>query len=332
MGFSKVASISDRVVLLSGTPDMGGVQNLWVQLCLLRPQEWGTYNEFIVRYAGAAQTKYGLQPTGGTNLEELACRMAPLVLTYRQAEVAPYLPKHTRDRVLVPLTGDQARTLGNAIAAAQKALQALGTARLDRSSWFLPGEVIEARLGCAMAKVPSVVEMAKELVLGLKERVVIWTWHKKPAAAVAEELRRLKIPCFVVTGETSDQQLDRHLSRWSGPEGGVIIATIARLGEGEDRLVAAAWQLFLEIDWLPQRVQQAEHRLLRLSQKRPVNTRFFQLDMPFERSFMDRVLQRASDTDALLGSSSALDIGELFGAGKILSDEELLLRMSQRLG
>jgi hypothetical protein len=107
---------------------------------------------------------------------------------------------------------------------------------------------------------------------------------------------------------------------------------MAKLGEGEDRLVAAAWQIFLEIDWLPQTVMQAERRLLRLSQTRPVNTRFFQLDIPFEKSLMDRVLERSEDSDKLLGDTTFAELGKLFGVKSTGSMEEVLRRLSERLG
>lgn len=330
MGAAKFAAVSDKIILLSGTPDMGGVENLWTQLELLAHGAFGGYYDFIKYFAGAEETKYGLQPGRATHTDELSARMDPYVLTRRQSEVAAYLPKNTRDRIVVPLTHEQAKLLGPIVASAQKALRDLKTARVDRAASFLPGEVVEARRACAEAKVSPVAEMARELHAS-GERVVVWCWHRAPAHSLGEQLYKAKVPCWIVSGQTPDAQVEATINKWVR-DGGVLVATIAKLGEGEDRLVAAAWQLFLEIDWLPQRVQQAERRLLRLSQTRPVNTRFFQLDMPFEQSFMDRVLARAEDSAAVLGGTVATDIGELFGIGPVLSDDELLRRMSDRLG
>jgi hypothetical protein len=223
-----------------------------------------------------------------------------------------------------------ARQLGNKLEAARKALKKLGECEADRSTWFLPGEVTEARRACAEAKVPVVVEEALQLIRA-GERVVVWSWHKTACRQVAALCQQAGVPTYCVDGDVTDaRSVDSTLERWA-TETAVLSATIAKLGEGEDRLTAAAWQLFLEVDWLPQTLRQTECRLVRLSQTRPVNTRFFELEIPFERSLMDRVLSRAGETDSLFGSTDYLDIGELFGVKQTGNTTDVLRRLSERL-
>ena len=327
MGVGHLAKHSLRTILLSGTPDMGGAQRLWWQLHMLAPAIFDDYIVFIKRYAGAKETEWGLKPTVGTNLEELNHHMLPWTLSYRQSEVADYLPKHTRDRVVIPLTGPEARRVGVAINSARKALRARSEVERAPGTFFLPGEVVEARLACADVKVSTAAPLADEIVAS-GERLVIWCWHR----AICQKLSKaISAKTYIVHGGTTDDMVNRYIEEWARSEPSILIATIGKLGEGEDRLVAACWQMFVEIDWLPQSVLQAEHRLLRLSQKRPVNTRFLQLDIEFEKSLMDRVLERADESDALFGGESGLDIGELFGIPRTGSMDGALARLSERL-
>jgi hypothetical protein len=335
LGMMKLAGLANRVILLTGTPDMGGVHKMWFQLDLLNRYGFGKYWEFVRDYGGGVETDYGYQPTKGSNLDELAQRTSPYILTYKQKDVASYLPTNTRDRILVPLTAKKAKSLGSSLEAARKALARLGESQADRQDKFLPGEVIEARKACALAKVDVCVSEAANLSKGGElspgERCVVWTWFREVANAVSNGLAKKNVDAWVVHGGVDERGAERTINAWSRSNG-VLVATIARLGEGEDRLVAAAWQYFLELDWLPQTVLQAERRLVRMSQTRPVNTRFFQLDMEFERSLLVRILTRAEDTDSLLGSSTSVDLGELFGVKNTGDMEEVLQRLGRRLG
>lgn len=332
-GLKKFSRRADRLVLLTGTPDMGGTHRLWLLLHMLAPHTFHNYYKFLKEFCGAVENPFGgLDPRRGSreDLARLASLMAPWVLTYGDDVIEPYLPRNTSERVVVPLTGEKARKLGAKVASAQKALREFGASRCDHTDRFLPGEVVEARIACADAKVDAVVEMAVELVRS-GEHVVVWSWHKEMCHKVAAACGKGGAPSYIICGDTPGPVVDTTIRAWSST-GGVLSATMAKLGEGEDRLVVSRWQLFLEVDWLPQTTRQAMRRIIRLSQSRPTQTRFFELDMPFERSLIDRIMARAEDTDRLFDGNDVAEMGDLFGVLHTGDLDTILQRMSARFG
>jgi len=332
-GLRRYAKLAGKLCFLSGTPDLGGTHRLWTPLNLLAPFAFPGYWSFVKEFCGAKENGWGGMDIGRGSpeaLEKLRARMAPWVLTYGDDIISPYLPENTIDRVMVQLSGPQAKVIGGKLSAAMKALRELGAGRVAdfegdsvlrcTDTRFLPGEVVEARLACARAKLPSVAEMATELHEA-GEHVVVWAWHKTICRELAVELQRGTIPVYEVYGNLPQAGVDASIVAWT-QRGGVLIATMAKLGEGEDRLVAARWQIFLELDWLPQTMRQAMGRLVRMSQTRKVQTRFMELSLPFERSLVDRVMARAEDSDRLWGVESSVKTPVI---------EDLLQRMGDRL-
>lgn len=323
------SNAADRVFLLSGTPSKGGVHRMWSLLKCLDSQEWGSYWDYIKRYCAAEEGKYGLEPTGLSNQDELAERLDPWVLAYTRDQVGAYLPKNDRQRVLVPLSAPKMRELGPIIEAADKVLKQRGE-RKGPDAWTSP-EIVELRLALAKLKIDETVQLAAE-IQAQGHKVVVWCWHRQVAAMMRTALSVARLQHYLsITGELTDESyVDRAVRHWSDTDRPVIlIATMGKLGEARD-LTAACWQIFLELDWLPETITQAESRLVRLSQTRPVSTRLMALDIPFERSLSDRLLGRAEETDALFGSETAAAVSELFGA-KRMTDQEALAAFAAKV-
>lgn len=323
-----MARFADRIIALSGTPDMGGVHRMWIPLALLGGGEWGSYYDFAFRYAGAMRDeKYGGLVIGkATNAEELSARVDPWFHIVPRDLVASYLPAHRRDRLIVPVPAKAAKAIGAQLAAAEKRLREHGG--LESPQVWEAGEVTDALLAVAALKVETAASLIVEL-LDAGEKVVVWCWHRKTVHLIGDELvKRRRADYLKVTGELGDKLTDNAIDRWAtDAKPRALLATMGKVGQGEDRLVAACYQLFVELPWLPQLVDQAESRLVRRSQTRPVYTRFLQAMMPFEESLCERLIGRAEDTDAVLGDESARRVGVLFGRGT--PEEELLLGLTE---
>jgi SWI/SNF-related matrix-associated actin-dependent regulator 1 of chromatin subfamily A len=322
LGVLEAAKAASRVIILSGTPAKGGPHRLWAPLSMITPGQWGSYHDFIVRYAAAERDDYGLKPTGASNVEELAARLQDYALAYTRAQVARYLPRHTRQRLVVPLSGAAMRGLGPIIDSATKRLKARGELR-GEDAWTSP-EVVALRLALAELKIPAAVQLVGEL-LESGQKVVVWAWHRDVVKKLAVALAQAKINRYLcLTGETTDEGIvDRAVASWSAVDKPVaLLATMGKLGEARD-LTAACFQVFLEIDWLAETVNQAESRLVRLSQTHPVTTYLLGLELPFEQSLLDRVEARAGESDGLFGTQIAPALGELFGRVQMTDAEAL---------
>ncbi len=96
--------------------------------------------------------------------------------------------------------------------------------------------------------------------------LVVWTHHKDVtramAAAVPNDLCRVE----VIDGSTSDASRDRIIDDFQAGKVGVLVCQLVAAGVGIT-LTRAADALFVETDWTPDLVTQAEARLHRIGQE-----------------------------------------------------------------
>lgn len=311
-GLLSLCSHAERVILLSGTPLAGGIERLYTQLLLTsrgsQAQAWGNYYSFLTRYCGAQENAYGgLTPTGATNTAELKERTKDLVLTKTRHEVSSTLPKDLRQRVSVFLDEREYRKVNADLEGLMKKLSSRGGEKLDK---FLEGEVARVISSLAKFKVPVASELIAQVARSLPpSKVLVWVWFRATGALLSETLGKDKdLSVHRVDGSMTEQFVQSAVDQWEAtPRPAVLIATIAKLGTGYDRLARCCHdQVVVEIPWLPETLEQALSRLIRLNQTAPqVTTRLVTLQVPFEISLCDRVLSRSLETDSVLGTKGS---------------------------
>jgi SNF2 family DNA or RNA helicase len=100
--------------------------------------------------------------------------------------------------------------------------------------------------------------------------VVLYTWYKASAYAVAENLHTDKRPVTVITGDVSPTHRAHFVGKWSKQSNGILVATISSLKEGIS-LIHASNVIFLEHSELPSDQEQCIARLKRRGQTELVN-------------------------------------------------------------
>ena len=313
-GLYGLVSKAHRVILLSGTPVMGGIERLFPQLQVIAPRDrWGTYWDFVIRYAGGEENQWGgVSPTKATNISELKERTSKLILSRTKEEVSSSLPKHILQRYVVFLSEKLYREVSSEVEEFSKLLQDRKDIKGDK---FLQGEVTRIMGKLAEYKIPDVYTFLSQSLPD--KRVLVWCWHRKVAKAI-QDLFQTTRTCYRVDGSLSETETNSAIANWADSENGVLVATIAKLGTGFDKLAKYCQnQLVVELPWLPEILEQALARLVRLSQKeKVVHTWLFQLQVPFEKSLCDRILNRANETDFLMGTRIESRLESLFGRAK----------------
>lgn len=101
------------------------------------------------------------------------------------------------------------------------------------------------------------------------EAFVVFSWYKAPLREMAERLERAGINYHIVDGDVPQKQRDTAIEAFMAGEGRVFLGTLSTLGESVN-LQRANNAIFLDRAWNPQVNAQAEDRIYRIGQTRPV--------------------------------------------------------------
>jgi SWI/SNF-related matrix-associated actin-dependent regulator 1 of chromatin subfamily A len=269
-----LAPRAKRVLALSGTPMWNKPISMYTLLHLINPGAWGTHFEFAQAYCGAEPGNYGYVYDGISNAEELNARLAMIMCRRTWAETIADLPPTTRVLEPVELTGNQLAALE---AAAMKVTLA-GDFK-DMNAGYLS----TLRRQLASAKVGPAVEAALRAA-GDGHKVVLWTWHKAVGEKVVQELGS-EYPVWHLRAEDSFRCRDEYVQAFRNEPGpGFLVANMAIAGVGID-LSCSDYAIFVELDWTPAVVYQAEMRTFHIS--RPHCVVYFYTDDPVESQLIE---------------------------------------------
>ena len=131
----------------------------------------------------------------------------------------------------------------------------------------IPEHITHIKIGAANDKVSATVKFCTEL-LEQREQVVVFSDHREPVASISAALEA-NYPVGVITGETDYNERDRIVQDFQSGKLRAIIGTIGAASTGLT-LTAARHLVFNDKSWVPADNIQAERRVNRISQERPV--------------------------------------------------------------
>lgn len=288
---SLLTAPAKKILGLSGTPMWNKPKSMWQLLHFLTPGAWGTAFEFKRRYCGAEPGSHGWTYEGITHPEELAARIGYMTARLTWKDVAPDLPPTTRVFEPVSLTGAQYAALE---AAAMKATLARGTSNAA-------GYFANLRRKAGLLKIKPAVEAALRAVED-GHKVVLWAWHNE----VLDKLQQALLDARRVGGWWTLRSVDSIAIReesvtafreYEGPA--FMVASIGVAGVGLD-LSCSDHAIFVELDWTPAMLNQAEMRTFHIS--RPHSVTYFYTDDPIESKLIAAL-------DAKNGFAKSLGLG-----------------------
>lgn len=270
---SLLRSRVQRALALSGTPMWNKPKSLYTILHLLAPGAWGTQHQFRVRYCNAQPGSHGWTFDGISNADELRDRMMQLMVRRTWADVAAELPPTTRVLEPVGLT-----------AAQYQAIEVAAThTSLAHGTNTLAGYTATLRRKLAHAKIKPAIEIAKQAAKD-GHKVVLWTWHNevadKLAVALVKEGLVLRYSADL-PARVRDQQVT--LFR-EACEPTFMVVGMGVGGLGLD-LSCSDYAIFVELDYTPANVHQAEMRTFHIS--RPHVVVYLYTDDPVETKLVE---------------------------------------------
>jgi hypothetical protein len=138
------------------------------------------------------------------------------------------------------------------------------------------GFISQLRKAAGLVKVPAAAELVAEWVsanVGQDDGtttairpLVVWTHHKAVTAAMAAAVPTKLGRVEVIDGQTSDARRDRIIDDFQASKVHVLVCQLVAAGVGIT-LTRSSDALFVETDWTPDLITQAEARLHRIGQE-----------------------------------------------------------------
>lgn len=294
-----MAKCASYRLALTGTPQWSRPRDWWQLLHILFGYRFGNANEFDYAYCNAFINKWGGKDNKGiSRADEFKTRIAHVMLRRVKSDVAKELPPITRQVKWVPST-----------ATAKRASEAfvLGNLKLYHALESTLVEKIEVTVG-------AMVEAGKSLV---------FTWQRAHAEELWRQAMKAGVQCRIITGADSHAQRNNVIEQ-AAKNGDSIIATIDSVGTGVDGLQHVAdTVIFHALDYVPIKMAQAEARLHRIGQQRPVTSVFIAMQDTVDEQVLLTIMDKLEQWNQLTGDEGAQSMAVAL-AGSQRSDEALV--------
>jgi superfamily II DNA or RNA helicase len=231
-----------RVYLLSATPMWKQADDLWMQLHILQPKLFSSYNEFVQLFCEADDTPYGPKITGvrkemRAELEELLS-VVRLGRTYK--DVGRALPDLITNYVTVQFDDKTLRSYRELRDFFRLQFEEMD----DQEIFFSSASVMHTLRQLTMFQ--GKIDAIKELLEDAPGPHVVFCWYKDHAESIAKAIGNEAI---VITGDVKAEDRSK-LAHAAAARGAPVVATIASLSEGVDLSMCRS-VVYAEENWPP---------------------------------------------------------------------------------
>jgi len=299
-------------IALTGTPILNRPIELWNILHWLDPVKWpaSSYMPYAIRYCGAFQRRIKVRGTykrvwvmdGASNLDELREHLRPLMIRRLKADVLKDLPPKRRQIVELPTEGlspdlqEQLRTCTMSVQELEHAYRD-NVQKLESALQVAWMNMTEVRHEAGRAKVSRALGLIQDAIES-SGKVVVFAHHRDVIAQLTEAL--VDHRPAVITGDTPHPARQAAVDAFqTDPEVRVFIGQIQAAGVGIT-LTAASHVIFVELDWTPGVVSQAEDRCHRIGQKDSVLVQHLVLEGSLDAHMAKALVRKQSTIERAL--------------------------------
>lgn len=294
-------------VALTGTPILRYVDDLWSILNFLDPKyACNSYHTFVDYFCEQQQTPWGPKIIGmAKNPNKIALLNALLDFISVRNAVKVGAGK-TREIVRLPMTKKQRELY--------KKEKQLLLDELPENCTIANGAVLTIRLMQTTSwpglfepnehgpKFEWVLEMCKN---NPTEKIVVFSVFERTATALKFYLEDNGIHASTITGKQKAETNEKSRSAFIEEDSQVLIGTIGAMGQGYDGLQEVSHTLiFVDRDWSPEILKQAEDRLNRMGQKKMVNIYYLECQGSFDQHVGRINFNKADDIRRALNDES----------------------------
>ena len=306
-----------RMIFTTGTPIENKPIEIHVLAKALRPKLIQSRHDFGVKFCGAVRVQKG--PTweweypGATCLPELHTLLKNFMIRRRKADVLQELPPKTRSVIRLEASkrvAAEAEALHTArenldgLKKQHSAAEARGLVErmedLQAKMWYELDSMAAIRHETALIKV----ELAMPFLLNLKaqlDKLLIFAWHRDVIEALSKAFDG---QCVLHHGGMNANQKQKSVDQFQDGNAEVFIGNIASAGVGLT-LTAARVVVFVELDWSPKKLEQAEDRAHRMGQTENVLVYYIVLDGSLDAAMASTICRKLNIIDKAIDGSAA---------------------------
>jgi SWI/SNF-related matrix-associated actin-dependent regulator 1 of chromatin subfamily A len=312
LGAAAIAPIpASKALLLTGTPMINYITDLYTQLHFLDPAIWPSFELFVSdQYSSGYKIIPPSQVVGSErNLDSLRQQLASVMI--RRPKSVLNLPSKEReivevsvdDAAFVSFLNGQRKSLIPLQRRLMKLLDGPATreerAEIRSLKETISGKISYIRYEVGMNKVPSVIEYLRACA----GKTLVFAYHHDVVELLVQGLEDRGVSWF--TGASSLNGRDRAANRFQRePNCQFFIGNIEAAGQGIT-LTAGRHVVFAEPDWRGTYLEQAEDRAHRIGQAHPVLVTYmlFKLSSWSTDSWMaSKARHKQTVIDTVLGS------------------------------
>lgn len=305
-----------RKLALTGTPICNRPAELWPIVRYLCPKVFNNWERFHTRYANMHRTRWGLDISGASNLEELQVLLRSSCMIRRlKKQVLSELPDKIRQVVELPTDGDinlrellkREKVAWNKYfnlkkASGDESIEKIFDEDLKDDVSEMVGikesfeELSRVRHNLAVAKIPYVLEFIKYL----EGKIIIFAHHRDVIQAIANELGNRAVK---IVGGDSIEKRQAAIDRFQNDDSiQFFVGSIQASGVGIT-LTASSHVIFVEQSWESGSLNQAEDRAYRIGQKNGVLIQYLVFDESLDAHMIQTVLRKQEVIDKALDTS-----------------------------
>lgn len=291
-------------IALTGTPISNRPAELFSILHFLDPQRWNNFYKYAVRYCAAKRTRFGLDTSGASNLDELQRILRETVMIRRlKSEVLTELPPKTRELILI----EQDEELARLVKKEREIINGLYDLNgVHRTAEIIFSEMARVRHEEAIAKMPYTLNHIREIQDQGVKKLVIFAHHRDVVDLLMEGLAQYNP--VKVTGSDSQDNRQAAVDRFQNdPECLIFVGNIKAAGVGLT-LTASSHVIFTEMDWVPANINQAEDRCHRIGQHDNVLVQHLVVDGSIDAEMAHRIVEKQNVIDKALDKPVNLDL------------------------
>lgn len=323
-----------RKLVLSGTPLMNKIINIYPILKWLAPQDWD-YWPFAVRYCGGERGfKNRIEVNGASNVEELHRRLTvgPKALLFRvlKKDVLKDLPDKMHKIVTLPVPEgvrtmlDQEKRLyslrDETLAQLRKARETAAlekteehrarilTLRQQRSALFGQMSAIRKQLG--VTKAPLAIAHLRGLLDSGVDKVLLFGTHRAPLSSIADAMS--EYGSQILLGGTDAISRNEMVVKFQTDPSMRVFVLSSKAGGTGLTLHAASHVVMFEPEWTDASAQQCVDRAHRYGQMRGVICDWLCFEESLDVKLLQTSLNKASLAESVIDgiSSKAPDLFE----------------------
>lgn len=280
-----------RIYELTATPIYKDVSNLFQLLNMIDPDEYDEYWPALQRWAVTYGDRFSTKIVRLRSPKALERELEPYLLRRTYSDVGLFIPKLVEAHNVIELDPKMKKVYADLRDYYRNEL----TGEIAGSAAEVLHMLRHCTVGPKIQEIPNILD-------DNPGPAVVFTWYRETADVCAEELKKLfKRPGdpVVVKGDV-DADVRPVVAKEAIAKGGIVVATMASLGEGVD-LSAAKNCIFLEEDYVPGRHYQVLHRLQRwTTDERPVIAHYLRCRGTVDTVVHHAVTTRRGDTQQIL--------------------------------